>query len=253
MPEGIDTASIRRVTDRYSDPQQQPTGAAAADLVEHIARRPPRRHGLPIVLSVGRLSEVKGMARLVGAFAADERLRERATLVIVGGDFDHPTNEEAAELDRVTSLLAASPVTAESVVLLGHRANDQIGHLLAAARHGHPGVIAADGAYVCASRKEEFGLAIVEAMAAGLPVVAPRAGGPATYVEHGKTGFLVDTTDRSALADGIAAALSISAVPGRADYAVARMAREYDVSSMAGSLAAIYHRVSLDAAAPLAS
>ncbi len=253
VPEGIDTVSIRQATSRFSDPQQQLAGAATADLLAHIARRPSRRHGLPIVLSVGRLSEVKGMARLVEAFVADEALRVRATLVIVGGDLEDPTSEEAAEIERITSLLAESTAVAEAVVLLGHRANDEIGQLLAVARHGHPGLIAADGAYACASRKEEFGLAIVEALAAGLPVVAPRVGGPATYVEHGRTGFLVDTTDRSALADGVAAALSISAVPGRAEHAVARMARAYDVSSMAASLAAIYRRVSFDAAVPLAS
>jgi glycosyltransferase involved in cell wall biosynthesis len=253
VPEGIDTASIRRATARPPDRLDHPTGAAASELVEAIARRPAHRHGLPIVLSVGRLSEVKGMARLVEAFTSDATLREHATLVIVGGNLDRPTPEEAAELERIDAQLAASPAAADAVVLLGHRPNDQIGHLLAMARHGHPGLIAGDGAYACASRKEEFGLAIVEAMAAGLPVVAPRAGGPATYVEHGRTGFLVDTIDLIALAEGISGALSISAVAGRAEHAVARIARDYDVSAMATSLAGIYQRVSLDAAAPLAS
>ena len=45
-------------------------------------------------------------------------------------------------------------------------------------------LIGPSGAYVCGSLKEEFGLAILEAMAAGLPVVAPAGGGPATYVEE---------------------------------------------------------------------
>jgi glycosyltransferase involved in cell wall biosynthesis len=77
---------------------------------------------------------------------------------------------------------------------------------------------------VSASRKEEFGLAIVEALAAGLPVVAPLAGGPATYVEDGRTGYLVDTGDPTALVRGVAGALDLSGQPGRAEYAAETIA-----------------------------
>ena len=46
--------------------------------------------------------------------------------------------------------------------------------------------------YVDGAVKEEFGLAVLEAMAAGLVVVAPSTGGPSTYVDDGDTGVLVD-------------------------------------------------------------
>jgi glycosyltransferase involved in cell wall biosynthesis len=52
-------------------------------------------------------------------------------------------------------------------------------------------------------RREAFGAALVEAMAAGLPVIATRSGGPEDIVEDGITGFLVDGLGAAALADGI--------------------------------------------------
>ena len=53
-----------------------------------------------------------------------------------------------------------------------------------------------------AAAKEEFGLAIVEALGAGLTVVAPDVGGPATYVADGDTGVLADTRSVSGAPHG---------------------------------------------------
>lgn len=56
---------------------------------------------------------------------------------------------------------------------------------------------------VCASREEGFGLAAVEAMAAGVPVVSTRCGGPEDVLEHGVTGLLVPIEDALRLADAV--------------------------------------------------
>jgi glycosyltransferase involved in cell wall biosynthesis len=99
---------------------------------------------------------------------------------------------------------------------------------------------------VSASVKEEFGIAILEALATGLVVVAPRDGGPATYVDDGGTGFLVDTGSPTALADALVAALDLAVAPGaeaRADRA-RRMVRErFGIATMATTLGAIYRDV----------
>lgn len=50
---------------------------------------------------------------------------------------------------------------------------------------------------------EPFGMVLVEAMAAGLPVVAPAAAGPLEIVEHGVTGFLYPPDDAAAAADHV--------------------------------------------------
>ena len=271
VPEGIDTARIRHAAaaieglapvgepavanPRDADPAE-PRGARPAaleDLLARVAALPRTRHGLPIVLSVGRLNELKGMARLVEAFASDAALRARATLVIVGGDLDDPTEAEATELARIRAIQAAHPDLTTALVLLGHRPNSEVGHLLAAVRRGVGRLIGPHGAYACASRKEEFGLAIVEALAAGLPVVAPLTGGPATYIEEGRTGWLVDTVDPSALARGVARALDIADRPGRAEYAAESMASRYDIAGMARVMASIYRRFALGSRDSIAS
>jgi len=126
------------------------------------------------------------------------------------------------------------------VVLLGRRSHDEVALLLAAARSGWGALVGAGGAYACASAKEEFGLAVVEALASSLPVVAPRAGGPATYVEDGVAGVLVDTTDPVALATGARRALELSAGPTAAEHTRAVVDQRYTLARMARSLTAVY-------------
>ncbi len=63
--------------------------------------------------------ELKGMARLVAAFALDEGLAARANLVIVGGNLTDPSAAEAAELARIQHLFERHPELEQRVVLDG--------------------------------------------------------------------------------------------------------------------------------------
>ena len=58
--------------------------------------------------------------------------------------------------------------------------------------------------FVSSSTSEGFSLACVEAMAAELPVVATRSGGPETIIEDGRTGLLAPVSDPRSLAEAIA-------------------------------------------------
>lgn len=60
-------------------------------------------------------------------------------------------------------------------------------------------VYAAADVFVCPSAFESYGVANLEAMACGLPVVSTRRGGPAETVVDGETGYFVDTRDIEAL------------------------------------------------------
>ena len=62
-------------------------------------------------------------------------------------------------------------------------------------------VWAASDLFVLPSHGEGFSLALVQAMAAGVPVIAFAAGGPAEIIVHGETGFLVPPRDVFALAE----------------------------------------------------
>jgi glycosyltransferase involved in cell wall biosynthesis len=249
VPEGIDLAvsaaahtdlvtAVTAVTAIGGGP-----APALTDLTQQIAGLPVHRHGLPLAISVGRLHRVKGMATVVEAWATDPALRERCNLVIVGGDLADPSPEEQGQLELIQALLAEHPAAAEGLVLAGHRPNDDVARWLAAARLGLSPLVGADGIYVCGSLKEEFGLAILEAMAAGLVVVAPDGGGPATYVEPGVTGLLVNTREPAAVAGGMAAALHLAAHADREQRVekVTTLIRDrFTVQAMASALAGVY-------------
>jgi len=57
--------------------------------------------------------------------------------------------------------------------------------------------------YVLSSNEEGFGLALVEAMACGLPVISTRCGGPEQTVVHGENGFLVPIRDANSMAEAL--------------------------------------------------
>ena len=251
IAEGIDLAVIERSladaraavgTDSAGDLSER--GAVAlAELDDLLATLPPSRRALPLAVSVGRLHRVMGMAALVQAWAADADLRARCNLLILGGDLRSPSADEKSQLDQMTASVDLAGAVGQGLLLAGHRTNDTALHWLAAARYGRPGLAAPDGVYVCASMKEEFGIALLEAMATGLTVVAPNSGGPATYVEHDVTGVLVDTGNRVALAGGISAALDLASgpfAPEYADRAEEMVARSFTIQAMAETLTQVY-------------
>lgn len=251
VAEGIDLSVIERSAAEAREPRAGASvSPATAELDALLRTLPEHRRGLPLLISVGRLHRVKGMATLVEAWAADPALHEGSNLLIVGGDLEHPSPDEEEQLRRMNTAIPLADAAQHGLLLPGHRANDTVARWLVAARLGREGLCAPFGAYVCASVKEEFGLALLEALATGLPVVAPDAGGPATYVENGVTGFLVDTGSASALARGISSALDTASGPfGRAYAERGRtmVARNFTIEAMAHSLTAVYRDVAVQA------
>ncbi|WP_251450934.1 glycosyltransferase [Microbacterium sp. Marseille-Q6648] len=215
-----------------------------ADLAALLDQLDPARRELPLIVSVGRLHRVKGMATLVESWAGSP-LSERANLLVIGGDLDAPSLDEREQLDLIEAAVPTPERAARGLVIAGHRPNDVTARWLAATRFGMPGRAAPGGVYACASIKEEFGIALLEAMATGLVVVAPDGGGPATYVDHGDTGFLAATWDRERLVEAMTAALDRA---GGADDGVAERAREvvssrFTIQAMARALAPVYSTV----------
>jgi len=220
---------------------------ALAELRDLIAGLPAGRQGLPLALSVGRLHRVKGMATVVEGWAADPDLWRRCNLVIVGGDLHHPSGAERSQLDAIDVVMAQHPDAASGLVLAGHRPNSVVARWMAAAQTGLGAAIAPAGVYVCGSLKEESGLALIEALAAGLVVVGPDAGGPATYVDEGVTGFLVDTRSPRAVAAGMTQALDLAADPGavvRGERARQLVRDRHTIQAMARILSGMYTDIS---------
>jgi glycosyltransferase involved in cell wall biosynthesis len=120
---------------------------------------------------------------------------------------------------------------------------------VAAARTGLPGLSGPRCVYVCGSLKEEFGIALLEAMASGLLVVAPDGGGPATYVEQGVTGYLTATWNIERLGAAMAEALAAAQAETddvRAARSHATVEAGFTIQRMAEALSAVYAGVAAD-------
>jgi glycosyltransferase involved in cell wall biosynthesis len=146
----------------------------------------------PVLLSVSRFTEVKRIGLLVRAFA---RTREAladsgrsASLVLVGGYPGEWEGEHPYDAIRATG--------ARDVYLAGWHEHDEL-----------PEYFAASDVVVLSSVREQFGSALVEGMACGLPAVAVDRFGPADIVRPGHTGWLVEPDDEAAMAGALAQAI----------------------------------------------
>src|SRR5271170_3926625 len=120
----------------------------------------------PLLLYVGRLSAEKDVARLKELFSVVPGMR----LAIVG---DGPLRGDLERQFKGTATAFA-----------GYLKGDELASAYASA-----------DLFVLPSRTETLGLVLLEAMAAGCPVVACRAGGVPDAIENGVTGFLFDPDD----------------------------------------------------------
>ena len=171
----------------------------------------------PVLLMVGRLEPQKAHAAMLAAMPGVLRHHRHATLLIAG---DGPLMGDTARAIARAGL-------AGSVRLLGRVAD--IGGLMGAA-----------DLLVSSSLFEGLPLVLLEAFAAGLPVVATDAPGQAELIEHGRTGWL-SPGDPAALADTIAAALDDPA--GRRNAAAAARSAwhaRYRARRMIDDTAALY-------------
>ncbi|GAC1330515.1 MAG: hypothetical protein NVSMB22_22690 [Chloroflexota bacterium] len=247
IAEGIDLAALDRAAGQIElHPEEITTFFTAARAPGWGSGLAPGRQGKPILLSVGRLHPIKGVPRLVEAWCTNRELLDEFNLVLVGGNLNRPSVQEGQELNRIDALVSTYPEIAGRLLLLGSQPHDRVTRILAAARHGVAGTLAPHCVYVCASAKEEFGLAILEAMAAGLLVVAPDVGGPPTYLEDGKVGFLNRPPDVQTLTDAVLRAAEVRRNDTAREDMIQRqrtlVENRYSIDGMAAELVSLYER-----------
>ncbi len=96
--------------------------------------------------------------------------------------------------------------------------------------------------FLLCSVRESFGLAVAEAQAAGLPVVASRVDGIPEALSDGETGFLVPPRDPAAIAGALARLMSDAALRERMGRAAHEFARKFDVNETGGKLLNVYEQ-----------
>jgi glycosyltransferase involved in cell wall biosynthesis len=228
---------IRRAEANYDRNGKE--GQGQPDILFQLGERIPKsRRNLPLLLSVGRFNPVKGMERVAAAWACDPILQSRYNLVLVGGDLVNPSPIERTVLDAIDQAIPLGSSLRDGLVLLGGRPRADIARLLVAAVRGRVGFWSKGGLYVDGALKEEFGLALIEALAAGLVVIAPSTGGPPTYVTHGDTGVLVDPGAN--LSAGIRDGIDLVDRPRRVERAQTLVEESYSIEAMASQLVSVY-------------
>jgi glycosyltransferase involved in cell wall biosynthesis len=179
-----------------------------------------------IFVYLGRFTAVKRLPLLIRAHArAQARLERPAPLVLVGG---HP-----GEWEGEHPLKTIRQVGARDVFLAGWRPHEHL-----------PQALNAADVLVLPSVAEAFGLALVEAMACGLPVIACNTHGPAAIVRHGESGWLVPPDDEQALTAAlIEAASQARERRRRGQRAAAEARRRYGWAAIATRVASLYQEV----------
>ncbi|MFJ9378533.1 glycosyltransferase family 4 protein [Streptomyces sp. NPDC101455] len=157
---------------------------------DEALRRELAPNGELLVGYVGRLAPEKQIELLAGACGI-----EGVRVVVVGDGPSRPHLDEALP----------------GAVFLGRRTGDELARIFASL-----------DIFVHTGPFETFCQTVQEAMASGVPVVAPAAGGPLDLVAHGRTGFLFPPRDEAAVTDAVR---TLAADPAlRAEYGTAARA-----------------------------
>jgi glycosyltransferase involved in cell wall biosynthesis len=134
----------------------------------------------PVIGTVGRLNEIKCQGLLIEALGQIRRAGVDAHLMLVGdGPMEGALRARAEELGLGAWVHFA-------------------GYCAAPERLFH-----AFDVFALTSRSEGMPLVVLEAAAAGLPVIATRVGGLPDVIDHGRTGMLVEAGDLAALVEGL--------------------------------------------------
>jgi len=164
----------------------------------------------PLILAVGGIEPRKGSDTLMAAIAAlsrpsgrpSGRAGRRPVLAVVGG---HSFQDYREYRDRVLSSLPGLGLRLDDdVVLLGTVPDAEL-----------PGWYAAADVLAFPSTKEGFGLAVLEAMSAGLPVVASDLPVFREYLRPGQDAVMVPVDDAAALAAALGTVLDDAVLAGR--------------------------------------
>lgn len=208
---GVDVARFAAAGPALATALRQRAGAAAR----------------PLILSVGGIEPRKGSDTLMAAVAELRRSGRRPVLAVVGG---HSFQDYREYRDRVLSSLPELGLSLDDdVVLLGTVPDAEL-----------PGWYAAADVLAFPSTKEGWGLAVLEAMSAGLPVVASDLPVFREYLRPGRDALMVPVDDSRALATALASVLGDQALADRLRTAGYTVAARFTWSASAAEHQKIY-------------
>jgi len=174
-----------------------------------------------IILNIGGIRPIKDHATLIRAFARVSAALPVSRLLLVGSDYG---NGMKPALERLIDSLGLRGAV-----------------IFAGVRHDIPQLLALSHVYANTSLFEGMSNTILEAMAAGKPVVATAVGGNPELVQDGTTGFLVAPGDHEQLGERLTALLAEPALCARFGETGRRRAEQHhSLSSMVRRYADLY-------------
>ena len=174
----------------------------------------------PLVIVLGRLAANKGQRFLVEAAPAILARFPTTHFVFAGNP------EGRGDIEARIRALNLEP----HVSLLGFR-SDVVN------------LLRSSDVFVLPSLAEGFSLSIIEALAAGLPVVATRVGGAAEIIDEGRNGFLVPPADAPALSEAVIRVLGLTPEEREGVRRAAReTAQRFSFEATARGVLAVYRR-----------
>jgi D-inositol-3-phosphate glycosyltransferase len=185
----------------------------------------------PLVLLIGRIEPLKGIDALIRAVALVRQqhphLAELEAIVVGGASDQQPEhwNTEQRRLDQIRRELGI----AHAIKFVGARPQSQLSLYHAAA-----------DVVTMPSHYESFGMAALEAMASGRPVIATNAGGPATIITHGVNGLLTPPDNAAELAQHLAYVLQDSHTAYKLGTSARQRAERYGWSNIGCDILDIY-------------
>ena len=179
-------------------------------------------NGEKVLLYVGRIEPLKGLELLLHT-AAQLQTFEQIRVLVVGGGAGRDQ-----EIDRLREL--AKSLNVDKVFDFIGRVDQQ----------DLPLYYNAADVCVVPSFYESFGLAALESMACGTPVVATRAGGLSTIIQHGRTGYLKAWRCPEAFTSSVEMIISNRNLQHSMGLAARRRAEGLSWDNVAGQIAGVY-------------
>src|SRR5436190_9267346 len=183
----------------------------------------------PLIGMIGRLTGAKGQLEMIKAFPRVLEQVPDASLLIVGAAAFNNEDEYLGELEQTIANLQ-SP---DRVRLLG-------------ARNDVAEILQALDLLVVNSASEACSLVILEAMAAGTPVLATQTGGTPEIITHQQNGWLVPWQDPLALADSVVCLLGQPTVRAQLAATACDAVKAYSLERLITAVEAFYADVIAD-------
>jgi len=185
------------------------------------------------ILYVGRIDAVKGIDVLIRAFhhliQAPLKGSQELGLIIIGGELDADGLDKSEEMKSLRKMVTKMNLQ-ERVAFWGSQRQDFLPYFYSAAR-----------ALVLPSRYESFGMAALEAMASGTPVIASRVGGLQYTVEDEESGLLFTEGDWRMLSENIREVIENRRLKDKLVKAALTRVKQYSWPKIARKVLSLYN------------